>query len=680
MNSFFDLVEKSPKKFKLDQNIAILDVLETLGQDSSKGYVELKNYIDQLNIAPQLKKIILEEHLSSSSYVYLIYPKLFAAAYGLIDAPVIDLLCISGFFHFMAVKCFDDLIDASKDSKSNPSKEAYITSLSLLSFYNEHAIKTLGECFKSTHEIWREREIIYDQFFQFTLANAQETPKVKSIEEYENFACDKSRISFFTLEIFYRLSELKEKEAIHHLCNRLNRILTFILQIHDDIKDIEEDIENGQFNIFVDFASQNNIEHSAKEVKTYCYKEGVFVNFFQLVLINIQEGKEITNQLNKMDHVNFFLQKNHNKTVKEILNIKGYHYFIQHNNSDKNIQKINDNNSSNAYRKGIDYILDKQEGQGNWFDIFNNAGLSDLWSTAFILSNISSADAVDFSDNTNRALRYLIHSMNEDLGWGYNSVWISDTDSTSFVLLAMLKHQEKIDEKIFTAWIKKQQEDGGFTTYSSVDRLSISLGMYVQEKQLYKGWIQSHFCVSATAFYVLSQIEGYDLEKQKLNKYLINCFETGQSFSYWWTNSIYGYTYILKGLKHAYEEPLYNWVVKLIDKKFLNDLAPEIKEIRDNNFYLSLLIESLVIIQSITPKEKFLNKIVELQQLLLTRQLTDGSWASSPTLRITSPEIIDPRDKEIDWQEKTIGANTLYRDFNRLFTTVCSSNAVKITS
>ena len=676
MSSFIDILnETTDFIFKLNDDKQPLNSIQNIGDHLDIGYKNIKKYIDNCDIEDAIKNTIIEKHLSSCSYMYLIYPRLFYKVFGIDNEKIIQQLCISGFFHFMAIKCLDDLIDSSSKSQKEQSKQDYFMTLITVSFYNEHAVKTWSSIFNEKKEVWQKRELKYKDFFKFSLDTIRQQVVINDFKDYEIFASEKSKISFVCLDALYSISNLPNRESIYNLCNQINQKLALILQIHDDIKDLDEDIENGQFNLLIYLAKKEQIKIDSKTIKESFYQSGRFTSLFKLILKSIEQIKSLIIKEKEFEHIVFFLQKNYNKTIKEILNIEGYNYYCQYIDLNKSSKLSKRNNPQMAYEKGVKYIFSRQVEKGNWFDFFNNAGLSDVWATAFILSTLNSQTINKMSKQVDLALKFLVNVINSDLGWGYNSSWITDTDSTTFVLLAHLNLNYTIDKKIIQSWVNNQQEDGGFTTYPNFDSLSISLGAYQQEKKIFQGWTQSHFCVSATAFYCLSKIKGYESEKTKLISYLVNCFNTGNSFSYWWTNSIYGINYIMKGLKHLYNNDLFFCVQKTINKEFIGKKNEEISDIIDNNIYLSQLIESLIILQSFKPKQKYATFLQQLKSILLDRQQKNGSWESSVSLRIPAPHLIDPRDEKIIWEHKSTGGNTLYQDFNRLFTsaTCCES-------
>ena len=72
---------------------------------------------------------------------------------------------------------------------------------------------------------------------------------------------------------------------------------------------------------------------------------------------------------------------------------------------------------------------------------------------------------------------------------------------------------------------------------------------------------------------------------------------------------------------------------------------------------------------------KYEEKIKSGIDFLLKNQFIDGSWDNSYGMRIPSPEIIKPIDKDFI-KIKTYGTNCRQLEFNRLFTTSICLNTI----
>lgn len=87
----------------------------------------------------------------------------------------------------------------------------------------------------------------------------------------------------------------------------------------------------------------------------------------------------------------------------------------------------------------------------------------------------------------------------------------------------------------------------------------------------------------------------------------------------------------------------------------------------ENEFYLGLLINALSSLNNKTfDSLSILNKLVS---CLLKTQKKDGSWKANYSLRMPSPQIINPNSEVTYWEKDIKGTNILVKDFHRLFTT-----------
>ncbi|MGY0408402.1 MAG: hypothetical protein ACWIPJ_08625, partial [Polaribacter sp.] len=140
-------------------------------------------------------------------------------------------------------------------------------------------------------------------------------------------------------------------------------------------------------------------------------------------------------------------------------------------------EKINDNKLKNAISLAIAYIKKKQH-KGAWEDYVNQGGISNIWSTAFITSKLSSSKELKniFKKNINEALLFLTNNQMKNGLWGYNSTWIEDADTTNFVFISLVLNQQ-LDKKnkLLDDWEKYKTHQNIFGTYNNEEHLLNSL-------------------------------------------------------------------------------------------------------------------------------------------------------------------------------------------------------------
>src|SRR6202012_4457965 len=87
-------------------------------------------------------------------------------------------------------------------------------------------------------------------------------------------------------------------------------------------------------------------------------------------------------------------------------------------------------------KKGVSFIENKQDIKGGWEDLYNSAGTSDIWATAFVLLNVQGIPVFPKTSISN-AINFLI-SNPFGKGWGYTTqAPLADTDSTTCVLYSL---------------------------------------------------------------------------------------------------------------------------------------------------------------------------------------------------------------------------------------------------
>ncbi|MFM7851650.1 MAG: hypothetical protein ACKO96_06945, partial [Flammeovirgaceae bacterium] len=196
---------------------------------------------------------------------------------------------------------------------------------------------------------------------------------------------------------------------------------------------------------------------------------------------------------------------------------------------------------------GLNFLQTFQSKNGSFSDYFNDAGISDTWVTAFMLSLLSSCEMSDKVIKSRMIARAHAFLHAQKGLWGYNRHWIPDADSSTFVLLASQQTYGIVNKVLLSQWLSYQNQDGGFSTYSDENTLIPLLSTSRQKINCVKGWTQSHLCVSAAAFYLLSLIGDKTKNFFLLKRYILRCQKSdGLWDSYWWTSPIYSTCIIIK--------------------------------------------------------------------------------------------------------------------------------------
>lgn len=624
---------------------------------------QYKKYITALDLKKEAKEtLISDEFIYNVDLVYTYYPMLFNEAFGVTDKEFLNKLSLAGYFCFQSINTFDDLIDTVTPSKVF---EKYIFSIQML----EESIKLLTTLFNIDAPFWNYWMLRKKEF-----SNAYKTSKkldnsIKNLTDYEALANDKSAYAKLAIDSLYLISEMDNKKEIHDVLLQSQKHFSTALQVLDDIKDLSQDLTDGQFNILR--LSLNKTEHKdVEQIKAFFYQSGIISNYLNYAIQQTDKAIETSREISDLPHWEFTINQVRNKLIKTRLNIDGYVkvHTVTHKSSSvrkRNATQHEQLQLTSIITTAVTYIFTHQEVSGNWLDYFNAAGLSDSWCTAFILATLPKNYFSPHHDKIQQAISFLQADAKYKNGWGYNTSWMIDPDSTSFAMLALLNTDYNIDQTILDSWFSFQKENGGFGTYKDSNAVQMSLELPALNVD---GWTQSHFCVSATAYYFLAKAKkrGILFDRSKLDNLRNYLFSNNETHAYWWTDNIYAYNYLLKGAIILNDTDIIEHCIKHLKTKYLSEIL--LKKITQNNFYLGLLLDTIC--SSVLLFEEHSDVAHKLAGLLVDNQKEDGSWKGAYSLRIPFPSVIDPSSEVKEWGKGTIGTNKLFIDFHALFSTV----------
>ncbi|MEW7278369.1 prenyltransferase/squalene oxidase repeat-containing protein [Aquimarina sp. 2201CG1-2-11] len=640
------------------------DIIETIVDD-------YKKYIANQHWKPEAKDhLTSNESIYTADFMYLYYPLLFNKAFGVFDQEQLSTICLAGYFCFASINTFDDVIDAA-----NPSEifEKYVFSSQML----EESMKLLSKSFFIDSEFWKYW-MLRKKEFSDAYKKSKQLDAIKVLTDYEVFADNKSAFAKLAIDSLYLVSSTDTKNEIHTTLLQSHKHFSTSMQILDDILDLPQDLEDRQFNILRFALEEANygITEDVDEMKSFLYQSRSVSQYLEYAIEQTNKAIKVSREVTDLPLWEFTINNLKNRAINKLLNIDGYLkvYESKSKVSSKSLKKKLDTTSTtieSILEKGIDFIFNQQETLGNWFDYYNSAGLSDTWATSFILATLPKNYLLSRKKETQLAYEFIKKECDREKGWGYNSRWIPDADSTSFAMLALLNTEQKIDATIIENWYSYQKQNGGFATYK--DQTAVQLSINSPGANV-DGWIQTHFCVSATAYYVMAktQVSTKDIKLMNIREYLLQTLQTDQEQTYWWTDTIYTYNFLIKGAVLLGDTEVLNTCSNYIKKKYLIGELP--KDIRDNNFYQGLLLDAICSHSDLF--EEYNSIAMQLMKKLLQNQKEDGSWQGTYSLRIPSPTVIDPDKEVLQWKEGTIGTNTLFMDFQHLFTTAVCSNAL----
>lgn len=621
----------------------------------------LKEYLTEAQLSEKIINTITDSFfIEKNPIYYTYYPYLFSEGFDFTENDITKKLNIVGFLYYKSVLTIDSIFD-NKESKNF---DQYM----IASFCQEEAIKILTEIFIDKPIFWKYWNLRKTEYAKAYKLDKM-TKSLQSFEEYENLADFKCAFGKIAIDSLYVLTDCKNENFYQQLLKSHKYFYT-AFQIIDDIKDIDEDLKNDQFNIAVyslaNKLSEKTVQnYDSKTIRSKVYTEGVAEELYKKAHEYILKSKHEVQYLKGIDQWLFEIQSLNNSIIKGSLNIEGF-FKVFSTNSVLSNEFVENNDLDKAIHQSIAFIEKYQCKDGYWRDYFNDGGNSDQWATGFVLSNSSE---IISKEKIKIAIKNLESNFSDKKLWGYNSRWISDADSTTFVLLGLTKNNIEIPKKIIQKWLKFQNLDGGFRTYICENEVLVSLqSKFVTNA---KGWMESHFCVSATAFYFLSIAKIYNEEFVNLREYLVKEIkDLTVNSCYWWSNSIYALYYIHKGTLENNDKEL----LSLVENSLEFIMKNEGVAIVSNKFYEALLIE--IICSSEYLFKEYYGEISLKVKNLTDNQFDDGSWISSQSMRIPHPEISKNNLNSENWPCKDSGTNIIVKDFHRIFTTVACNSAL----
>lgn len=609
-----------------------------------------------------IREIMDEDFIASNPSYYLCYPYLFNAYFQIKDKEVLNLLSVSGFLYYKAVILIDDIFD-NKDSKNNFQK--FFTA----NICQEETVKILSSFFpvnSSFWKTWNARKFEYAKAYKLD----KTLTEIKDYSEFEALADYKSAFGKIAIDCLYHISEVKNKSMYLDLLES-HKYFYVSFQIMDDITDYCEDFNNGQFNISRhELISRLNTEsdsienYSVVEQKKLVYLKNVAENLYERALNYLDTSLNLQSKYNPVKHDFWINEINslYNTAVTHLLNIKGY-INVYHTERKKSTVTQNPKKIKETIEFGIYYLESNQLSNGSWNDIFNDAGISDVWVTSYVtyaMENVLPCTQINIARN------FTEKSKVPNGLWGYNKTWIDDADSSSFALLS-LNVSENIEDHI-TQWLTFQNEDGGFSTYNDKDILLSSLNSpHIQNVE---GWLQSHFCVSAVAYLVFAELKiSSKNEFKRLRSYILKTLKSSESnLSYWWSNDIYAIYYLILGA-----DKLNDLEILDLCEKRLEYLIGQDSEF--NYFDKGLLLSSLCLTDRYFTK--YSDKVRKVADQILSNQLADGSWEESYALKMPHPSVLNASSDYIKCKKGDRGTNIITKDYNRIFTTASCLKALK---
>lgn len=291
-----------------------------------------------------------------------------------------------------------------------------------------------------------------------------------------------------------------------------------------------------------------------------------------------------------------------------------------------------------AMSNGLLFLSNSQKPNGSWKDFHLPVGESDIWVTAYVLYQLSSLQKNIpqhslLNECRTHALEWLQITQKNTGGWSYNSAVEEDSDSTSLAVLAFSTMNKPVLEKSLKRLQLYFAKDGGISTY-------------LKGAEESEAWATSQCDVTPLALLALKERLSSSIRQKALNFLLKRQRADGLWPSYWWISPLYAtYVALIWFSSNPYNIPRKKMLIQT-----LNDFNPS------GSFETALHLVCINLLNA--EKSKTCKKDVS---YILNAQLPDGSWPSSPILRLTHPHVERP------WMK--IDAGPIYRDIGNIITT-----------
>lgn len=648
-------------------------MLETLEDRKTK----LISYLETVDVNETWRQRLMDEKkLGITTQVYLFYPELFWNIFSdghdsEAGEEELSKLCIAGYLYFGSILLQDKLLDTRVVSGYE--------SVLQISWMQEECLRILSTIFPPDAPFWNLWVERRNEYFSSVGLQTQETPL--TLSEYEHLADGKSAFGKVAIDCCYSLFKTKRNQAYHHRLVQSHAYFSMGVQVLDDIEDMEEDFNTRQINLVLQWARSKAREKSIpdlnniRDIKKFVYVSGVYGNLIDLACDYLQKALHEIKDIPKSEKWKACIQYKLRKALqrKQVFTIYTKELYAKMHYSTTPLCEHNLVTPAGCLEKAMKFVFDQQEADGQWTDMVTNAGFSNVWTTGFVLSNVSGSEA--YPAEKNKAIAFLLENQIQHSLWGYSQRWnVADADSSTNVLMALYRNNV-LDNRLIKQWIEKFKVEDGFTTYADEAILRQAL----PEFKNFDGWTRAHECVSALAFYFVSMLPGTCDEEYEQLKYILlgACDHDTLLEGYWWTSPLYASTYLVRGILAGEKtNTLSKTVTNVIDrmlKKRNDDGSFGTAFDRESAFYTALVLDMLCTTRNVYSAYK--KDADELATWLMHNQLTDGSFYPSYILRVPAPDIREPSDIENWSTEAAMPVNVVKKDIMRLYTAavVCSA-------
>jgi hypothetical protein len=294
------------------------------------------------------------------------------------------------------------------------------------------------------------------------------------------------------------------------------------------------------------------------------------------------------------------------------------------------------------FERAASFLLAAQSPDGAWRDFNLKPGRSEAWTTSYAgasLAHVAAAvSGVDVAPALAAARAFIDAARHPRGGWGYNSRCDPDADSTARAILFLRALGDAVPLHDYAALAKFQLESGDFSTYRAFAGRP--------------GWCAGHPDVTVVALRALLEAlpPGHVILRRGRARLARYVRETSNTLSYWWPSPLY----MAKELLLLQRE----------DAAGFHLLLPRSSATSGASCFDAALALEIAVLRGARQDNAQANA-----RRLASRQNSDGSWPSSPLLRITDPLSTQPGDRRFR-------ASEIASDDRRIFTTATVMSAL----
>jgi hypothetical protein len=640
----------------------------------------IRAYIAQHLHHQHVDALMQDECFNTYAEFYDYYPYLFKDAFSDVDEQQVQQVNIAGFLCYKAVVLKDEYID-KKAPDENDLRKLEASQL----FYGASK-KILAQVFAEASTFWQCWALRKTELEAANALDRKLNENNFSYRTYQTFADNKSAMAKLAIDSLYVMGGQQQPTVYNDLL-RSHREFSTAMQLFDDLFDIEEDIENDQFNIAIlylqQFLRSQQIEYKQLSVDTiekHLFLSDVAADILAKALHHIQKARQwakpygLANWMRVLDFYEGIYRGVVSRKASYIATLQAKVYNSQVLIAQASTLQATPQNLQASIAMATAFVEGKQAKSGHWFEYLTSAGASDIWATGFIgylghglLSN-------DVTEKALAALRQDAHPL-----WGYRVQYLADTDSSNFALLLYGVLGKNIHPPL-KALLARQNSDGGFPTYTAADVERLRELMRYPPEKNYNGWTQSYACVSAVTLCLLGNSSGKAAAdaQVRLEAYLLQALQQQKPAAYWWTSDIYTLYWLALAYNSIESVPLKAMVVERINKQ-QRLLAGE-QALQDGHgqlsiFYSAMLLKAVGVLRDAGAAVADIATMQRLAQWILQHQYDDGSWHATDAMRLPDTDVLNPVTVKA-WPVSEMGCNVRAIEFNRLFTTIIAIGAL----